>query len=222
MAYGNGSDRNDLKRMAGLGQAPMTNELAELRAKCLGAVGDMARAVWPRSVATQRPTGKQIDACMLRVQSLASRDGLNNVWGEKMRLLARPAVLEQWTRRQRCLFGRLKNVSSRGEMPMTSGLCRLVMLPEEWTDRLRDADVAALQALADGLDFSAAMALFRALEEEDAGLPEILAAALRAMAADVGARYGCPVWKEDAVLQMHVDYRCVRGGRPRLASLLAL
>ncbi|MCE6958725.1 transposase [Cereibacter sphaeroides] len=220
MAYGNGSDRSDLKRMADLGRAPLTDELRELRQKCLATVATMARAVWSDSVAAELPTGKQIDARLLPLQSRASKDGLNNVWAEKMRLLAKPAVLEQGKRRQRCLFGRLKHVDARGETPMKSGLRRLVSLPEEWTVRLADADVAALKALADGLDFRAAMALFRRLETDDAGLPEIQAAALRAMAEAVGQRFGCPEWGEDAILQLHIDYRCLRGRKERLAAVL--
>jgi hypothetical protein len=222
MAYGNGGSRDDLKRMADIGRTPMSADLLELRRKCLAVVASMARAVWPDRISAPKPTGKEIDAVLLRLQSQASRDGVNNVWAEKMRLLAKSSVLEQWSRAQRCLFGRLKHVSSRGETPMKSGRHRLVNLPEEWTDRLDEEDVAALQALADDLDFRAAMALFRRLDIDDADLSAIRAEALRAMAGAVEARFGCPQWREDAVLQLHLDYRCVRGCAEALNKALGV
>jgi hypothetical protein len=222
MAYGKGSSREDLKRMADIGRSPMSHDLLDLRRKCLVAVGAMAQAVWPDHIAEEKPTGKAIDVVLLSLQSQASKDGLNNVWAEKMRLLAKSAILEQWSRAQRCLFGRLRNVSARAEKPMKSGRHRLLNLPEEWTDRLQDADVAALQALADGLDFRAAMALFRRLDSDDAGLPGIQTDALRAMLSAVEARFGCPEWREDAVLQLHLDYRCIRGGRKALDKAIGV
>ena len=161
MAYGNGSVKTDLKRMADLGQAPMTPELAELRRLCLLTVQDMARAVWPDRITDPRLSGKDLDAILLRVQSDASKRGLNNVWAEKMRLLAKSAVTEQWKRAQACLFGRLKHVSARAEAPSKNGVVRLLNLPEIWTERFTEADVAVLQARADALDFRAAMSLFR-------------------------------------------------------------
>ena len=221
MAYGKGGAKTDLKRMADLGQAPMTPELAELRRACLLTVQKMARAVWPEAITDPRLNGKELDAALLPVQRAAVRDGLSSVWAEKMRLLAKPAVTEQWKRTQACLFGRLKHVSARAETPAKDGTFRLLNLPEVWTVRLSDADVAALQARADPLDFPAAMTLFRELRSGDAGLTPFQAEALRAMEAAVSARFGCPEWGEDAAIQLHLDARCVRGEAKSLSAALA-
>jgi hypothetical protein len=128
MAYGKGSSREDLKRMADIGRSPMSHDLLDLRQKCLVAVGAMAQAVWQDHIAEEKPTGKAIAAVLLLLQSQASKNGLNNVWAEKMRLLAKSAILEQWSRGLRCLFGRLKHVSTRAEKPMKSGRHRLLNL----------------------------------------------------------------------------------------------
>lgn len=221
MAYGKGSTKTDLKRMADLGQTPMTPELAELRRACLVTVRDMARAVWPEAISDPRPGGKELDAVLLRVQSGASRRGFNNVWAEKMRLLAKSAVSEQWKRAQACLFGRLKHVSVRAETPAKDGTRRLVNLPEAWTTLLSEEDVAALQARADALDFREAMALFRDLRSGNAGLTPLQADALRALEAAVSARFGCPEWSDEAAIQLHLDYRCLRGGAEALATALS-
>jgi hypothetical protein len=79
MAYGKGSVKTDLKRMADLGQAPMTSELSELRRLCLLTVQEMARAVWPDAVTDPRLGGKELDVVLLRVQSDASKRGMNVV-----------------------------------------------------------------------------------------------------------------------------------------------
>jgi hypothetical protein len=221
MAYGKGSAKTDLKRMADLGQTPMTPELAELRRLCLLTVQEMAQAVWPEAITDPRLSGKELDRILLRIQSDASKRGLNNVWAEKMRLLAKPSVTEQWKRAQARLFGRLKHVSARAEAPAKDGTRRLLNLSEIWTSRLSEADVAALQALTDQLDFPAAMRLFRDLRSGDAGLTPLQAEALREMEAVVSARSGCPVWGDEAAIQMHLDYRCVRGGADALATALA-
>jgi hypothetical protein len=130
MAYGKGSAKTDLKRMADLGQTPMTPELAELRRLCLFTVQEMAQAVWPEAITDPRLSGKELDRILLRIQSDASKRGLNNVWAEKMRLLAKPAVTEQWKRAQARLFGRLKHVSARAETPAKDGTRRLLNLSE--------------------------------------------------------------------------------------------
>ena len=168
MAYGKGSAKTDLKRMADLGQAPMTPELAELRRACLLTVQEMARAVWPETITDPRLGGKELDRILLRVQSDVAKRGLNVVWAEKMRLLAKPAVNEQWKRAQGQLFGRFKRISARAEKPAKDGTLRLLNLPEEWTAKLSDVDVAALQARADPLDFRAVIGLFRDLRSGDA------------------------------------------------------
>ncbi|PTX52336.1 hypothetical protein IQ03_01126 [Gemmobacter caeni] len=221
MAYGKGSAKTDLKRMADLGQTPMTPEIAELRRLCLLTVQEMSQAVWPETITDPRLTGKELDQILLRVQSDASKRGLNNVWAEKMRLLAKSAVTEQWKRAQARLFGRLKHVSARAETPAKDGTRRLLNLPEVWTSRLSEADVAAIQARADPLDFPAAMSLFRDLRSGDAVLTPLQAEALRDMEAAVSARFGCPVWGDEAAIQLHLDYRCVRGGADALATALA-
>ena len=221
MAYGKGSAKTDLKRMADLGQAPMTPELAELRRLCLLTVQEMARAVWPEAITDPRPGGKELDAALLPIQRDAVRGGLSSVWAEKMRLLAKPAVTEQWKRAQARLFGRFKHVSARAETPAKDGTQRLLNLPEVWTGLLSEVDVAALQARADPLDFRAAMTLFRELRSGDAGLTPVQAEALRAMEAAVSARFGCPEWGDEAAIQLHLDARCLRGGADALSSALA-
>jgi hypothetical protein len=138
-----------------------------------------------------------------------------------MRLLAKPAVTEQWKRAQARLFGRLKHVSARAETPAKDGTRRLLNLPEVWTGRLSETDVAALQARADPLDFRAAMSLFRELRSGDAGLTTVQAGALRDMEAAVSARFGCPAWGDEAAIQLHLDYRCLRGGANALTTALA-
>jgi hypothetical protein len=220
MAYGKGSARTDLKRMADLGQTPMTPELAELRRLCLLTAQEMAQALWPEAITDPRLSGKELDRILLRVQSDASKRDLNNVWAEKMRLLAKSAVTEQWKRAQARLFGRLKHVSVRADTPAKDGTRRLLNLPEGWASRLTEADIAALQARADPLEFRAAMSLFRDLRSGDAGLTPVQSEALRAMEAAVSARFGCPEWDDDAAIQLHLDYRCLRGGADALAKAL--
>jgi hypothetical protein len=221
MAYGKGSAKTDLKRMADIGQAPMTPELAELRRACLLTVQKMALAVWPEAITDPRLNGKELDAALLPVQRAAVRDGLSSVWAEKMRLLAKTAVGEQWKRAQACLFGRLKHVSARADAASKNGSFRLLNLPEVWMARLTEADVAALQARADPLDFLSAMSLFRDLRSGDAGLTPVQAGALRDMEAAVSTRFGCPEWRDDAEIQLHLDYRCLRGGAEALSAAIA-
>lgn len=126
--------------------------------------------------------------------------------------------MEQWKRGQGTLFGRFRHVDSRGDRPCRDGHLRLVNLPEDWSRRLDDDDVAALRVLADSLDLPETMAFFRDLDLGDAGLTPRQAGALRAMKAAVNARFGCPEWREDAVIQLHLDTRCVRGGLPVLKA----
>jgi len=221
MAYGKGSAKTDLKRMADLGQAPMTPDLLELRRMCLLTVQEMARSVWPKLITDPLRGGKELDVALLRVQRAAVRDGLSSVWTEKMRLIAKPAVAEQWKRAQACLFGRFKHVSARSEKPASNGTFRLFNLPEEWTARLEGADVSALQTRADALDFLAVMGLFRDLRSGDGGFSPLQAAALRDMEASVSARFGCPEWGPDATIQLHLDARCVRGEAKGLSAVLA-
>ena len=41
------------------------------------------------------------------------------------------------------------------------------------------------------------------------------------MKAAVSGRFGCPEWGDEAAIQLHIDYRCLRGGGDALASALA-
>ena len=222
MAYGNGSDKKSLKRMADVGQMPMTADLELLRAKCLEAVGVMANVVYPADITKAGVHGKVIDRRLMRIQSLASRHGLNNVWAEKMRMMAKTAVLEQWKRAQHNLYGRFKHVASVGDTPMADGRPRLLNFPEKWSALLNLEDLSTLQALADVTEYANVMALFNRLRRCDAGLTTLQANALRGMLTLVTERYGCPVWKDDAEFQLHLDYRCVRGGAEALQIACAV
>lgn len=218
LAYGKGKTKDLMKRMADLGPLSMSSDLSDLRSRMLATLGDMATAIWPSDILDSIPSGKDIDAVMLQVQSAASKSGLNNVWAEKARLIAKSAVLEQWKRGQRNLFGRFRNVATVGDMPMEDGTRRLVNLPEEFSRTLTAEDVAAIAEMAAGLDFQATMKLFQDFAHGDNGLPPHHADALRAMAQVVRERFRCPVWKDDAVVQLHLDYRCVRGGKEALSA----
>lgn len=219
MAYGHGS-KDMAKRMADLGQTPLPAALRELRAECIATIGIMARAGFTALATDEVPTGKDLDRIMLRLQSEASKRGLNNVWAEKCRLIAKAAIGEQMRRRRKTLFGRFKHIAKAGDRPMPCGTLRLVNLPQEWSHRLTAEDVAALEALAARLEFGPAMALLGELRGSDAGLPALQAEALRAMTAQVEERFGCPEWTGDAVIQLHLDYRCLKGGKAALAATL--
>ncbi len=220
MAYGKGKNKDLIKRVVELGPLPTSRELSELRSRILIALGTMAASVWPRDIVEPIPQGKDIDAVMLRVQSELSQSGLNNVWGEKARLLAKTAVLEQWKRAQRNLFGRFKNIGTIGDTPMADGTNRLVNLPEVFSHTLTTEDIEQLNGLAADRDFSATLQLFCDLSSSDCGLSAVQADALRAMASSVRSRFRCPVWNQDAVIQVHLDYRCVRGGKAALSASL--
>lgn len=215
MAYGKGDNKDKLKRMAEGGQAVMSGELIALRAACLAALETYAARVFPDTLARERPSGRDLDALMLEVQKDIRASGLNSVWAEKMRLMAKSAIAEQWKRGQKTLFGRLKHIASPGREPDAGGNLVFVNLPEGFRD-LPEAERRALQDLADSLDFRQAMALFRDILEDRSSLPAGRQALLRALLAGVEARFGRPEWKEDAVLQLTLDGRCVRGETPAL------
>ena len=207
--------------MADLGCAPVGVELAGLRRRFLETLRAMADSVWPTDILDPVPSGKDVDKTLLAVQSQASKQGFNNVWAEKARMSAKAAVLEQWKRGQRNLFGRFKHVSTVGEKPMEDGTPRLVNLPEEFSRSLTPEDVESLQAFADGMDFRQAMQMFRDLKDSDLDLSPVQATALRAVADVARRRYGIPRWDEaEAVVHLHLDYRCVRGGRKALEEVL--
>ncbi len=209
-----------MKRMADLGTLPMSADLAGLRSRIIVTLDRMADAVWPADIFQPVPSGKDLDAVLLKVQSAASKDGLNNVWAEKARMIAKSAVIEQWKRGQNNLFGRFRNIASVGDRPMEDGTQRLVNLPEGFSRSLTSEDVAALQNIAESLDFGATLRFFRDLSDGDAGLPPNHAEALRAMADVIRERFKRPLWKDDAVVQLHLDYRCLRGGKAALESAL--
>jgi hypothetical protein len=220
MAYGKGKNKDFIKKMVELGTLPTTAELSDLRTRILSAIEVMAKSIWPNDVLMSGPQGKDIDAVMLKVQSELSKSGLNSVWGEKARLLAKTAVLEQWHRAQRLLFGRLKNIGALGDTPMADGTMRLVNLPEQYSRLLEKGDIDQLVAVTPSCDFAETLQLFRDLASSDCGLPANQAEALRAMAASVRDRFRCPEWKQDATIPLHLDYRCLRGGKTALASIL--
>jgi hypothetical protein len=221
MAYGKGKSKHLQKRMADLGTIEMTADLVELRSRVLDTIGRMTESVWPSDVFDTVTSLKELDTAMLAVQSQASKNGLNSVWAEKARLIAKPAVLEQWKRAQKNAFGKFKNIATVGDTPLEDGTRRLVNLPEEVSRLLSDQDVAELQDFAVGLSFTEAMQVFRDLRAEDVGLPTRQADALRALSQTVRERWKRPLWKEDAVVQLHIDFRCVRGGRTVLTQQLA-
>lgn len=220
MAYGKGKTKNHLKRMADIGSFGMNLDLSDLRMQMLSAFGQFTSAVWPDDILDPVLNSKEIDRLMVVPQSKITKRGLNAVWAEKARLIVKSAMLEQWKRGQHTLFGKFKNISTIGDKPIENGPSRLVNLPEEYSWRLSEVDVAALQELADGLDYKQVLELFRMLRTGDADLSPLQAEALRAMADVVRNRYKCPVWKDDAVVQLHLDYRCVRGGKDVLAAAL--
>ena len=209
--------------MVSLGQAVLTEELAELRRKTFCVVQEMARAAYPDSIVEPLPSGKDLDQVILEVQKKARKNGLKSFWAERARIIAKGAVLEQWRRGQKNLFGKLKNISTRGHQPSKDGHLRLVNLPEDWSRRLTDADVDQLQALADSMDFATTMAFFRNLQVGTAEIEQHLAEALLSVVNAVNNRFSCPVWKSDeAVLQLFLDYRCFEGGNKALGQACAV
>ncbi|MCS4090203.1 transposase [Rhizobium sp. BK176] len=198
----------------------MSTDLSDLRSKIVATLDKMANAIWPADNFEPVPSGKDLDTILLKVQSEASKNGLNNVWAEKARLIAKAAVVEQWKRGQNNLFGRFRNIATVGDVPMDDGTQRLVNLSEEISRTLSIADAEALQHIAATLDFAATLKLFRDLADGDCGYSAHHAIALRSMAEAVKARFQRPVWKHDAVIQLHIDYRCLRGGKQVLEATL--
>jgi hypothetical protein len=70
MAYGKGKSRDLVKRMVELGALPATAELSELRTCILSAIEVMAKSIWPDDVLTPVPQWKDVDAVLLKVQSV--------------------------------------------------------------------------------------------------------------------------------------------------------
>ena len=223
MAYGKGQTRDMLKRMADLGRPAMSDDLTELRARCLDVIGRMANAGYSAHVTEPVPSGKDLDAIMLRLQrDLSKASVLNVVWIEKCRLIAKSAILEQMKRRQKNLFGRFRHIDTIGDRPLPDGTARLVNLPEEWSSRLAATDVASLKALAQAMGFRETMAFFGRIHagEQIAGLSELQRHALVALMDQVQDRFQCPDWDQEAVIQLHLDYRCIKGTKHALSSAL--
>lgn len=223
MAYGKGQNKDMLKRMADLGRPALSADLSELRARCLDVLGQMAQAGFIAHVTDPVPDGKALDEIMLLKQSeLTKSRVLSNVWIEKSRLIAKSTIMEQMKRRQKNLFGRFRHIDSTGDRPLPGGTPRLVNLPEDWSYRLDAADLASLKARAEALDYRETMAFFGRIHAGKAvpDLPDLHRGALLALMAQVQDRFQCPVWDTEAVVQLHLDYRCVRGGRAALGAAL--
>jgi hypothetical protein len=168
------------------------------------------------------PDGKDLDAAMAPIQS-SFKGTLNAVWAEKARLTVKSAVPEQVLRAKNNLFGRFKHLNTVGTEPLKDGSKRLVNFPEEWSAKLSADDVNAMQALAESLDYAGTLALFRKLEADKplSGLTVNQRAALKAMLGMVAERYTKPTWDgAEGVLQLHLDVRCISGGREAQDSLL--
>ncbi|MFX4300321.1 hypothetical protein [Pseudosulfitobacter pseudonitzschiae] len=223
MAYGKGQTKDMLKRMADLGHPVMSDDLSKLRSRCLAITKQMAKAGFSTHVTNPVPNGKDLDATMLRLQrDLSKARVLNVVWIEKCRLLAKSAILEQMMRRQRNLFGRFYHIDTLGGRQLPDGTSRLVNLPEEWSYRLDAEDVAVLKTLAETMDFREAMGFFGQIHagEKPAHLTNAQRDALIALMDQVQERFQCPVWDPEAVIQLHLDYRCIKGTQRALSSAL--
>jgi hypothetical protein len=222
LAYSKGKTKDREKRMADLGRSPISADFAKLRQSVIAACGTMADSIWPVSILDDLPDGKQIDATMLAAQA-KFKGVLNAVWAEKARLIAKAAVLQQVKRARNNLFGRFKHLSTVGDTPLPDGTLRLVNFPEDWSSRLSEADVAAMQTLADSMDFHGMMTLFYKLDSGKpvSGLNEVHREALLGMLSLVKDRFGKPQWDStDATVQLHLDYRCLPGGRAAQDALL--
>ncbi|PWL19880.1 MAG: hypothetical protein DCO98_12005 [Altererythrobacter sp. XM-24bin4] len=212
-----------LKRMADFGRPNMSPDLSELRARCLVVTTRMAKAGFTPHVTDPVPDGKMLDEIMLREQkSVAKEKFLNVVWAEKCRLLAKPAIFEQMKRRQNNLFGRFQHIDTVGDKPLSDGTKRLVNLPEDWSYRLSIPDVSELKTLARSLKFDETMSFFRKLRDgKDTGeVSDIQRDALLAMMDLVQDRFHCPKWDSEAVIQFHLEYRCIKGAKVALKNAL--
>ncbi|WP_417270755.1 hypothetical protein [Celeribacter sp.] len=223
MAYGKGQTKDMLKRMADLGRPVMSDNLSELRCRCLDITGQMAKAGFSTHVTDPVPNGKDLDATMLRMQrDLSKASVMNVVWIEKCRLLAKSAITEQMKRRQRNLFGRFRHIDTIGDRKLPDGTARLINLPEEWSYRLGADDVAELKQLAETMDFHEVIDFFGRLHagETPGNLTDMQRDALLALMSQVQERFQCPEWGQEAVIQLHLDYRCIKGTKQALSSAL--
>ncbi|WP_046867075.1 hypothetical protein [Microvirga massiliensis] len=209
MAYGKGTRTNDDKRMIPLGTMAVDARWLHLRSEWIAAANLIAERIRP-TVLEDLPSGKALDAAMLAAQA-ELKGRLNSVWAEKARITAKSAVIERHKRARANLFGRFRHIDTVGDRPCADGTRRLVNLPEEWSQRLSDTDVAALKTLAEALDFQGTMAFLQKVQDGRANIPSLQAEALRALVATVEQKFRHPSWQEsdDTVVQLHLDYRCV-------------
>lgn len=220
MAYHKGQNRNKQKRMADLGHAPVCDDLRLLWEKMLVATTRFAHDAYPAHVLDDEIT--DLDRVMLRTQAGMAADGsLNSVWAEKARIIAKVACEEQAARRARTLYGRFKNMGGVGDRPLPDGTRRLTSFPEEFSRTLTDADVAALAARAADATFADMIPLLRAVRAgDDCGFSPLQAEALRAMIGAVQERFPRPEWREDAIVQIHLDSRGIKNTKRALRAAL--
>jgi hypothetical protein len=225
MAYGKGRNKGKDKRMADVGRSPTPPALARLRELYLDALEVFADAVWPASILEQPRSGKDNDALMMPVQA-SMKGTINNVYAEKARLAVKAAVSEQHRRGLKALFGKFKNIGAVGDFPVKDKdgreARRLLNLPETFSFTLPQADVDALQALAGSLDFKGTVALLRKVRAGKSNLQPAQAEALLALIASQQERFGRPQWdRDEGSVQVHLDYRCIAGGKDAWSKLLA-
>lgn len=221
--HGNGKTKGMDVRMADLGRAMMTPDLHLLRRKCLETMQEMAEAIYPGHITDPFPDRAGQDAIMAELaelQKVIRKRGFNVVWVEKCKIMAAPKVFLQWQKGQNRLFGKFKNISSRSEKAGANGIRRLVNLPEEYSERLSESDVRHLNQLADGMEYGEVMEFLRELREDDMGLSSVQADALRAMMERVNQNFSCPEWKDDGIVQLHLDNRAIRGEPGKANSIV--
>jgi hypothetical protein len=176
------------------------------------------------------------------VKQTTYRGLFNIVWVEKARITAKGSVLEQLKRAKGNLIGRFKHLNTMKdiwipkkkknkkrvevEAPPNTPLAdnkKLVNFPEEWSAKLTYDELQSMQKIADSMSSSDILNLFRQLENNHP-IPHFTLNqqdALRAMLEMVKSRYGCPIYKtEDTTVQLHLDYRCLLGGRKAQDALL--
>ncbi|WP_046863660.1 hypothetical protein [Microvirga massiliensis] len=212
MAYGKGARRTHDKRMVRLGALPADASWLTLRAAWIVAANHFASRI-RLPILDELPDGKDLDRVMLAAQA-ELKGRLSSVWAEKARISAKAAVVEHHRRARGNLFGRLKHLDTVGDKPLEDGTRRLVNLPEEWSRKLTDGDVAALKQLTASFDFRGALAFLRQVRDGTANLSALHADALLALVEAVEAKFRHPAWQDhpDTVVQLHLDFRCVPKG----------
>jgi hypothetical protein len=209
------------RRMVDIGQMVNTSDLLRLRTAYIQATNHYAEEVWPTSILDILPKGKQLDAIMLRIQS-TFKGSLSSVWAEKARIDAKNKITEQHKRAISKLWGKFKNLASVGDKPLKSGIRRLLNFPEEWSEKLSDQDVVVMSKLADTMNTTGMLELFTKLQHgHNTSLTTLQGEALLAMLRMVEERFGCPQWRQDGTVMLHLDFRCFAGGRETQNAILA-